>query len=186
MATPIRIRYKGLICFGETDEWSGSDEIYIVTSVASADGRVVTTRQPNGGMYNNVDKGASFAAPISDIWAGIAQDLVVTTTVFEHDEGDPDHWTRTIGGAVTAATAALIAAGAAVVSWVPPVAGAIVNALLGAGDDDLGTQVVPLTETQVATHVFLPGADERGIRHDFFNYHSGQGSTYKVYFDVVV
>jgi hypothetical protein len=47
----ITLRYKGLNSFGETDEFSGSDEIYLVTVVTTiANGQaVVRTANDEGG-----------------------------------------------------------------------------------------------------------------------------------------
>lgn len=83
MALDIVIKYKGLICFGETNEWSGSDEIYFVTSVATKDGDravVHTEKHPNGGIYEDVNQGASFAGSDADCWVRKAQDMTFSAT----------------------------------------------------------------------------------------------------------
>ncbi|GAA5153877.1 hypothetical protein [Amycolatopsis dongchuanensis] len=188
----IMIRYKGLICFGETDEWSGSDEIYLVTSVATiANGAPVvrTESHPNGApYYDNVNQGASYGGPIAPCWVGKAQDLSFTATLFEHDEGDPNAVRDKVNIAVAGIAGAIIAAApvTAAFAWAVPLAADLVNELLGTGDDNLGSVALGFTETDVALKVFTPGAEERGIVHDFFTLHQGQTSTYKAYFDVVI
>ncbi len=83
----VMLRYKGLNCFGETGEISGSDEIYlftIVTTIANGQAFVRTEKHPVGiDSYDDVDQGASFSGPVAPCFFGPAQDLSLVVTVME-------------------------------------------------------------------------------------------------------
>lgn len=191
----VVVRYRGMNCFGE-DDTTGSDEPYIVVGVVAADGPKPTFSTP---VYQDVDGGGSFPDDGAVVYRGRPWGLVLSTTVMEHDEGDPDKYrdwvTKGVSLAATGLEAAIVATGigAPLAAAVAPALAAIVpavvnevNNLLGTGDDVIGTVPIGLSVKQLCT---LPGAtlqDERDIRFHVATplATNGDGS-YKAYFDVV-
>ena len=186
----ITLRYKGINCFGETDEFSESDEIYLITIVTTIEsGKVVvrTEKHPVGmNVYEEVDQGASFAGPIAPCYSGSLRDLSIAVLLREHDEGDPNAFRDKVDGVVQAGAAAL-----ALVSGVmlPVVAEELivdaVNALIGSEDDLIAQVSRTFTGRELVLEMQKPPVRERDVAFTFFTDHRGEGATYKVYFDVV-
>jgi len=192
----VVVRYRGMNCFGETDEASGSDEPYFIVGVVAADGAKPTFRT---GVYGDVDGGGSFPDPGTPVYRGRPWGVVLSTTVMEHDEGDPDKYRDQVTAGVAAAMGGLEAAiaatgvGAPLAAAVAPVLAGLgkllvdgINSLLGTGDDVIATVPVTLTAKQLCTLVGSGLHAERDIRHHVATPLATDGeASYKAYFDVV-
>jgi hypothetical protein len=179
------INYTGMHCIDETHyDWAGSDEIYIITSAAhiakNGDNVVRTERHPinNGksGIYGDVDSHDTRVGPRAACWNGqvanVQLGMSLTTVVFEHDYGDPDHFKEDIDDAVklalgivallyppSRALIALIVASGYVTDFV--------NWLIDTGDDEIGT----------VTHVLDFSDLEDYARSNLINYSEYPGAT---------
>lgn len=108
-ANEYRLTYTGLRCREETDCDglfcnSDDDEIYVITSVFDPNDRdraAVTTKHPQGATFGeddyytkldsgNVRQGPNRNCWHSNQWGGGARDLILVTTVFEQDFGNPE------------------------------------------------------------------------------------------------
>jgi hypothetical protein len=93
----VQVRYRGLHCFGTTFG-PGDDEPYVVASVYQPEPWKVGQREPvtstkipdNNGhaTYENVDEGDQKTEGVIDFWMSAPQDIVIVTTLMEHDQGD--------------------------------------------------------------------------------------------------
>ncbi len=185
----ITLRYKGLNCFGETDELSGSDEIYLITVVTSVEGGravVRTEKHPVGiSVYEDVDKGASFGGPIAPCYSGEARPLSLVVTLMEQDEGDPNAFRDRIDAVVKAGAAASAAEGVPIPEIGQKLLGDVANAVIGSGDDVISQVALTFEPDALIAEARKPRLREQEVEHTFFTFHSGQGATYKAYFDIV-
>lgn len=196
----IVVRYRGMNCFGETDEGSGSDEPYVVVGVLAFDGQKDTFRTP---IHDDVDAGGSFPNPGTPVYRGRPWGVDLSVTFMEHDEGDPNKYRdlvhKGVSEAANRAKPALqtalastgflaplaIAVGPVLDAAVPVIVDAI-NGLLGTEDDTIGTQPVKLTAKQLCVLTAAGHAAERDVRfHVASPLVSGDGASYKAYFDIV-
>lgn len=196
----VVVRYRGLNCFGETDEASGSDEPYVVVGVLAFDGQKPTYRTS---IYDDVDAGGSFPDPGATVYRGRPWGVDLSVTFMEHDEGDPNKYRDKVHEAVSFAAeqakpalqAALASTGflAPLAIAVGPVLNAAVpvivdgiNDLLGTADDTIGTQPVKLTAKHLVASVAAAHQKERDVQfHIASPLVSGDGASYKAYFDIV-
>jgi hypothetical protein len=151
------ITYEGLHCIDETHaDWWGSDESYVITSAAHITPRganvVRTEHHPSagggGGAYSDVDSGETRVGPRAACWNGVvgqvSAGMSLTTSVFDHDKGDPNAYRDEVDAAVKLAIG--------ITAYLYPPAGAILalieasglitdfhNWLLQTGDDQVGT-----------------------------------------------
>ncbi|WP_367325633.1 LGFP repeat-containing protein [Streptomyces sp. HUAS ZL42] len=192
----VAVRYRGMNCFGETDEGSGSDEPYFIVGGVGPGLQIPTFRTQ---VYDDVDAGGSFPDAGAEVYRGRPWGLALSVTGMEHDEGDPDVYkdlvTKGVAGAASAVGGAIAATGVgaplaaalapALAALVPMLANAI-NGLLGTGDDNLGTVAVQISAKQLCT---LAGAGlqaERDIRYHIATPLISDGeASYKAYFDIV-
>lgn len=182
----VLVTCTGMICFGETDYdgGSGSDEIYLITNILTEDAGQARARTQMIGVFEPVDAGGSF--PFTRIlFMGEAQDMTLTATCMEQDYGDPDALKEEAHKVAEAAAVAARGAGYEVPDWAPGVLAELANTLFGTGDDNLGTVSEYLPAPRLEQLKNAPVLDERGIKHKFFTYHSGEGSTYKFYYNVI-
>jgi hypothetical protein len=192
----VVVRYRGLICFGETD-WdrgTNSDEPYLVMSVLPANGLTTTIRSQ---VYEDVDSGDN-RADLVEIYRGAAHGLQLGMVLMENDDGDPNAVRDDVEGAVKTASAAITAA---VTAGGGPVAGLAVGVALGAagpalskaindaldtGDDELGTQSRFYDRKELTA---LASAGFQHFRDTEYKFQSalftGDGSSYKACFDVI-
>jgi hypothetical protein len=194
----IVVRYVGLVCYGETDDdqLSSSDEPYVVLSVITPEGPGPTAL---GTLHEGVD--AIEARPESvEIYRGKPLGLVISALLMEHDEDDPSKYKEAMRAAAAAGATALAGAiglipivGAPLAVIAAPLLGAVaptvadeLHGLLDLGDDDLGSHNITLSAKQLIVHAARTQAlDAYGISHKFETpSFTGQGATYKAYFDV--
>lgn len=191
----VEVRYRGQNCFGESDELSGHDETYVVTSTIGPN-QDATTSQVTP-VTENIDAGGSFP-DFRVVYSGPPARIgALAVTMMEHDTGNPNEYRGAIEGGVRTAMTALAGAIAATGVGLPVSAIAVTLANLGAGpiasaindaidtgDDLIGTDVFPLSPKEVIRLAKEPLSHERDID---FNLETalltGEGS-YKAYFDV--
>lgn len=142
----VVVQYTGMMCFGES-AGLGSDEPYAVFGVvAPAASRATTTK-----IYENVDSGES-VVDLVEIYRGKPGGIVISTTIIEHDLGDPNVYLDKVKGVVDTASAAV-----AGVLTIVPVVGAILAATIG-----LALSEVANTVSEAINSVFGTGDDTIG------------------------
>jgi hypothetical protein len=193
----VAVRYLGFHCFGETDEFSGSDEPYFTFGVVPTDAR--RGGAPQTRVYEDVDAGNT-RADLIELYHGLPLGAAISVTLSEHDEGNPEEYRENVGRAVERSSdrvieglahipifgvpLAVLGEVAAIVA-LPAITDAV-NDLLGTGDDIIGTVGLVLSPEDMVRL-------SRSGRQDFFGIKahletpliSGDGSSYKAYFDVV-
>lgn len=199
------VRYQGLFCKEESnfDRWSGSDEIYVVTSAVvvapDASNPVRTEKHPlDRESYGDVDTNDARVGPVAACWGGSSDLVSLTALVVERDDGDPDAYREDIDTIVKVAVALGIlyfgAGGAlspAVLAGLTEIIGDLVNWFFGSGDDPIGARTVILSRADLDAYArrtpvqFLSsGAPPTGIFQHFVTEHGGGGAVYVVGFDV--
>jgi hypothetical protein len=194
----VTVRYKGLICFGETDwdQGSSSDEPYLIFGVVP-----VETEKPSAPrtrIYEDVDGGDTRHDDI-ELFRGLPYGLSLTVVLMEHDFGDPDQYRSRVEEGVEAAGHGLARA-AATIPYVGPllaagvewalsefgddIAGAL-NDGLDTGDDQLGVVSMVITAKDMVTMTRAQLRHEKAIAfHIETPIISGEGASYKAYFDI--
>jgi len=195
----ITLRYKGLYCFGETNEFdSTADKPYVVlgmvpvpASEGSQAGSELRTQ-----IYDDVDSGDSRPDDVQ-LYLGNPHGIVIGIAMCEHDSGDPNKYLGMVksgvdllGKGVSKACGALFGAEAAPVCesfWngIAPTIVSTVNDLLGTDDDLIGKGTVKITAKEMVTLA-------RHARENFWGieYHresellSDGDASYKVYFAI--
>ena len=86
------MRYVGFHCFGETSEWSDSDEIYFTFGVLPYLIDKKNTKQT--GTYLGVDSGESRSSGFEpvELYRGLPFGTAILITLSEHDSGDPNEY----------------------------------------------------------------------------------------------
>jgi LGFP repeat-containing protein len=190
----VAVRYKGLYCFGETNEPSAADEPYVIMGVVPAP--PAPTSEAITKIYDDVDAGNSRPDELL-LYKGRPDGLGLAVTLWEHDAGDRDAYLDAVkkgvatGGAIITSACGLFGGPAAAVIcgglW-GVVSAAIVeaiNELIGSADDLIGTDFVVLTAKQLVTLARAPRSSFWGI-----DYHveskllSDNEASYKVYFEI--
>lgn len=191
------VRYRGFICEGKTDG-PGADEIYAIISASFADpaGRpgTVTERHP-AAIVEGVESGDVRTDPGRDIYQGKAQNLLLSITLMEHDDGDPYKYRNDFDRAVVGAYAKLVATYPQLLFTEPLTGSRLASALFGVsdaierafnpGDDVIGTTTRLITTDEMRSMANQPSTVERGIQYNFFTWHRGHGGIYRVYFDII-
>jgi hypothetical protein len=201
----VVVRYRGMNCFGETDndQLSTADEPYCVIGVVRADGTSTALTTP---IEEDVDGGDTRPNPGMEVYRGAPHGVTLATTLMEHDFGDPDHYRKLVDTAVSkgadqvskgveaattqlagpaVAAVASMAASAILAAVGPDIAEAI-NSLLDTGDDRIGVATTVLSAKALCTLVAAPLQQERNVVfHVATDLISGQGASYKAYYDVV-
>lgn len=193
----VVISYKGIDCFGETDndQLSASDEPYVVLSYSSPD-RTNTLRSK---VYEGVDAGESFS-DFTELYRGKPYGIVLNTVVMEHDESNPDAYRDEIKKTVMAVhSAGTIALG--LIPLVGPIIASVAGPALGAlmpavadelhkvfdfGDDTLGASNVTLSAKQmVLLAARTPTSKLQNLEYKIeTDLVAGEGASYKAYFDI--
>ncbi|MHA7986107.1 LGFP repeat-containing protein [Rathayibacter sp. CAU 1779] len=144
----VVLHYTGMICWHESDhdQSSDSDEPYAIFGVVAPD----STSTVHTRIYDDVDTGES-RPDLLELYRGKPGGLVVTTTMWENDFGNPDQYEPSIKNAIDEAAkdagpyvskipyVGLVFA--ALLPFVPKVSGAIatgVGKLLNLQDDNAG------------------------------------------------
>jgi hypothetical protein len=193
---PVSLRYVGLHCFGETDEFSASDEPYVIFGVApviTEEQKTVRTR-----IYEGVDSGES-RDDNHELYRGLPFGAVISITVSEHDQGDPERshglvefGVQETSGKIVEGLQEVPAIGlflslvAKVVLFVAePAITAFVHDVLGSEDDVLGTAVLALTPKEMMRLTRVAPQNIDGLTaHIASPLISGGGASYKAYFTI--
>ncbi|MDF5755221.1 hypothetical protein P3X83_21690, partial [Spongiactinospora sp. TRM90649] len=192
----VAIRYRGLVCFGETDwdQGSSEDEPYVIMTTVSATGATNTVRSR---IYEDVDAGESCPDEV-EIYRGPAHGVNLGVVLMEHDEGDPNKYrdvvesgVRTAAGGIAAGVTAVGGplAGAAVTAvlqkFAPDIAKAV-NDLLDFGDDKIDADTLVLDTGRLTDTAKAGWLDSHGVSYKIeTKLLSGEGASYKAHFDVV-
>jgi hypothetical protein len=197
----ISLRYVGWHCFGETNEPSASDEIYFTFGVVPTLVEHKKTLQTR--IWEDTDAGESRYSEFEfmELYRGLPFGAAISITLVEHDEGDPNKYRENVEIAVDKASekvveglahipviGVVLAAVATVVLVVAqPAITDAVNELLGTEDDLIGTVGLALTPKDMMRLTRVGRQDFHGIQaHLESPLISGDGASYKAYFDVEV
>jgi hypothetical protein len=190
------IHYTGIVCFGETDELSGSDEPYVVMGLINPTATwVIQSRIYEGDEA--VDAGES-RPDLIEIYRGKPLGLTISVLLMEHDEGDPNAYKdivlSAVGGAfagVTTLTTLIPAVGPVIATVAGPILAAVtpkvgefLNDLLDFGDNKIDQTTLAVTPKQmVVLAARTVNSEERGVSFKLVTpLLSGLGASYKVYF----
>lgn len=194
----VSVKYRGLYCFGETDEASSSDEPYVIFGVLATPETPGSTpeSQIRTQIYSDVDAGDSRPDNV-EIFRGDPHGLVVGIALCEHDLGDPDSYLNLMkvgvglgGKAVSAGCGAVFGAEAAATCdsiWkeVGPKIVSALNDLAGTGDDLIGKVSLQITAKEMVQLARQPWQNFWGIKyHRESELLSDGEASYKVYFSV--
>jgi hypothetical protein len=200
----IEIHYRGMNCFGDTDE-AWSDEPYPIITVLGPltygmDGspradRTVTLTGPEESALG----GGSYPRDMLVYRGRVADVGAIQVTLMEHDEGDPNAYRAQIEAAVrttlTVAASAIAGTGvglpvSGLVMWLAqagagPVSAAINNAL-DTDDDRIGGVLFPLSPGFLLDMARSPRKRVQDVEFHLGDdvLISGDGASYKSYFDV--
>ena len=196
------VTYKGLKCFGRQGG-VGADQPYVVVSIIQPDPfvakqqiPVASTRVPEEGTYEGVEDGDVNVGGVRKFWADAPQDLVIHTTVMEHDSGDPEKVRAAVEKALrdgVDAAAAAASGGTATsvpmdgdslqgmaVKWLADTAASV----LGAGDDNLGTGSLLIKAEDWMTGNLAPLTTEGPISYNYSQYVTDGDASYGAYYEV--
>jgi LGFP repeat len=195
----VALRYKGIVCFGETDwdQSSDSDEPYAVMGVIPAD--PARAQALASQVYQDVDAIQSRGDSI-DLYLGRPHGAAVTTTIMEQDFGTPEQAREVAAEGVRVGTD-VVSGVLEIVPYVGPILGtaaeralkaaetdiadAVVR-LFGLRDDAIGTDTMVLSPKRMVTLTREPELQFMGIGYrvetGLLNRH---GASYKAYFDVL-
>lgn len=192
----IIVQYTGINCFGETDEFSASDEPYVVFGIITGKGTSATRTR----VYENVDSGES-QIDLIQLYKGKARGLTISVLLMEHDEGDPNKYRDLVKTAVDKAFDAvktvlplipyvgpiLAVIGPPVLDAIAPEVTNVINEGIDTGDNRIGDTTIYLTPKQmVLLAVRTDAVWERGVSYKVATpLLSGEGGTYKAYFNLV-
>lgn len=192
----IVVRYKGLFCFGETDEASASDEPYAILGVIPTITNQTTTMRTQ--IYEGVDGGDSREDAI-ELYRGLPYGLQLTTVLMEHDLADPDKYKETIKVAVDKAAEG-VALGLDHIPIVGPILAPIgevllraispdvveaLNDLVGGKDDHIGTAKLIVSPKDMVRLTLVDKQNLNGIEWHLDSPLISDGeASYKVYVDV--
>ncbi len=195
----VSLQYKGLYCFGETDELSDSDEPYVILGVVpTLPAQPATVRTRVYDERGGVDAGNSRPDSI-ELYRGLPYGMALGVVLMENDQGDPDKYLEEINQGVVAAGAAVTTACAGIPYVGPVVALAcaalfkeygddiakVVNDILGTGDDVIEKWVWNVTAKEMVTMARAPQLNFWGIEHHLESKLLSDGeASYKVYLAV--
>jgi hypothetical protein len=194
----VTVRYKGLYCFGESDEISASDEPYVVLGmvpVPASSGSDVGSELRTQ-IYGGVDSGSCRPDDV-ELYRGNPHGIVIGIALCEHDEGDPNKYLGLIkdgvdlvGKGVAAGCGALFGAEAAKTCesiWndIAPTIVSTVNDLAGTDDDLIGKSSLQITAKELVQLARMPRTNFWGIEyHRESDLLSDGDASYKVYFEI--
>lgn len=188
----VSVRYKGLYCFGDTNE-IGADKPYAIFGVVP-----IPPAQPSQlrtGIYDDVDAGDSRPDNM-ELYRGFPGGIALAVSLLEHDHADPDYYldlvkqaVKLAGKGVSEACGALLGAEAvpaceSVWTAAAPAIVDAVNGLLGTDDDLLGYASWGLSAKEMVTLAGTPRQNFWGIEyHRESSLISDGDASYKVYID---
>jgi LGFP repeat len=192
----VVVRYKGLYCFGETNEISESDEPYVIFGVVPsppAQASDVMTQ-----IYTEVDSKDSRPDNL-ELYRGLPYGMALAGTLCEHDHGDPNKYLEQVKVGVAQAGAG-VAAGVAAIPIAGPLLAAaavallaeygsdiakFVNGILGTDDDIIEKWLWNVTAKDMVKMARAPRLSFCGIDYHLESKLLSDGeSSYKVYLDV--
>lgn len=198
-----KVTYKGLKCFGRQGG-PGADQPYAIVSIVQPDPYiadkqqivVASTRIPEQGTYEGVEDGDINVGGVKEFWADAPQDLIIHTTVMEHDNGDPEKVRAAVekalrDGADAAAAAASGGAATSVplggdtlqgmaVKWLA----SAVASVLGSGDDPLGSGSMVIKAEDWITGNLAPLTTEGPMSYNYSQYVTDGDASYGAYYEV--
>ena len=196
----VSVRYTGLYCFGETNDQplsgSSADEPYVILGVVPALTDQTSTSLTK--LYENVDAGDSREDNI-ELYRGLPYGLSLSAVLMEHDFVDPNMYYEVIKQGVDKGIE-YVALGLGKVPYVGPFLAVVaepvlksfapdiavaLNDLVGGKDDHVGTgtlvvtakDMVRLTRVERQHQIAIPWHIQSPLI-------SGDGASYKVYFDI--
>lgn len=86
----IRISFNGFSCSKETDDGSGSDEIYFIMNVYKDGKWLKTLKYPEKSYIGGVDAGGNYLIGDKTVYEGATGLISVIVFAFEWDKGNPD------------------------------------------------------------------------------------------------
>ena len=193
----IVVRYKGLFCFGETNEVSGSDEPYAILGIIPTITKQTTTMRTK--IYGDVDGGDS-REDLIELYRGLPYGLQLTTVLMEHDLSDPDKYKETIKVAVDKASEGIAAGlrgieivgpliapvGEALMRAIAPDVVEALNDLVGGTDDHIGTVTLLVSPKDMVRLTGVKQQNFNGIEWHLDSPLISDGeASYKVYVDVI-
>ncbi len=199
--------YEGLWCHRETDADHGtdSDEIYVITTVADAEGNLTTKLHPrpyDKETYEELDDGDHRTGPRSQVSgngtgpggrriSGLpAQDLVLNVTLFESDMGNPDVVKTTlevlIGVCLAVAVVCLgnpqvwpVSSVAVLAAITFGFAEILYSNLSGSEDDLVSSQTLTITASQMQVYADEEPRFKKGeIPYHFSTIHKNEGNAW--------
>lgn len=194
----VVIQFTGFHCFGETDwdQGSSSDEPYFVFTAST----VTNSTASRSAIYSDVDAGEQ-RTDLVEVFRGDPWGVNIGTITMEHDDGDPnkvrDHIMQVAVDAYQVVASALnLVPGVGPIgsdvlgralSMLVPDFSQWINDILGWGDDVIGAAVNSLSAREM---VLLAATVDPGyfgaipykIETPLM---SGEGASYKAYFNVV-
>jgi hypothetical protein len=193
----VTLRYRGLYCFGESNEPSDADEPYVLMGVVPARGGTFAQPAPvRSPIYDDVDSGDERPDDI-ELYRGAPYGLAVGVGLMEHDEGDPDTYLGLIkagadlaGKGVAEACRVLFGAEAApacqgIWNSVAPTIVSKLNEAMGTDDDLIGKTNLQITAKEMVVKAREPWNRFWGIRYHWETELLTDGdASYKVYFSV--
>jgi hypothetical protein len=195
----IAVRFVGFHCFGETDEVSSADEPYFYFGVVPTNVEKKNTLRTRIYEDEDVDAGES-VADLLELYRGLPLGAVISITLLEHDEDDPEKYRDNVERAVertadrvveglahvpAVGVALAVLAEVVLVVALPAIVDAF-NDILGTGDDVIGTVELALTPTDMTRLAGTERQNFEGIQaHLESPLISGEGASYKAYFDVI-
>ncbi len=201
----VVVRYKGLFCFGETDDdqLSFEDEPYVIFGIVpvSTENRLeIRTRiyGEDDDPFGGVDAGDSREDNI-ELYRGLPYGMALGVTLMEHDFGDPEKYKAQVKIGVDKASEAVVF-GTQHIPILGPTLAKVAEPLLEAVGPTIVNTINDLLDTQddiLDMHGWAITAREMVLntRRSVSNFHgiewhldsplfSGQGASYKVYFSV--
>jgi hypothetical protein len=179
--TAVRTQFVGFHCFGESNEWSDSDEPYFIFGTLTTARREKRTEK--SGIFEDVDAGQTRGFEV-EVFSGRAASMVISVTVMENDADgmDPEAVKEIVDGAYDKASdkfVELVAempfiggpvqAAAAMVALLilKPAVTKEINEVLAPGDDLVNTEVIALTPQELRSYLAEPAQDFYGIKAHF-------------------
>lgn len=193
----VSVQYKGLYCFGETDELSASDEPYVIFGVVPAPPGLASEAMTQ--IYTNVDAGDA-RPDLIELYRGLPYGAAIGVALWENDQGDPNKYREQVQQGV-AKVGEAVTTGCAAIPYVGPAAAVgcaalwaeygddIVNFvnddLLGTGDDLIEKWVWQVTAKEMVTMAISSTTDFWGIEYNLESKLISDGeASYKVYLAV--
>jgi hypothetical protein len=194
----VVIAYKGIHCFGETDwdQGSSADEPYVILSYSSPERADTITSK----IYEDVDAKETHS-DFLEMYRGKPYGISLSTVVMEHDFANPDAIRAEIKSKVMDAHKV----GTAALGLIPPPIGPIVAAIVGPTlgallppvtdlltaladfqDDKLGASNITLSAKEmVLLAARTPSKNFNGLVYKVESQlASGEGASYRAYFDI--